>query len=37
MLAGSVRKIGSAIVMGNAIAGMNYTAMAAVSFKPTTN
>lgn len=27
-------KIGSAIVMGNAIAGMHYTAMAAVSFKP---
>ncbi len=30
---GSARKIGSAIVMGNAIAGMHYTAMAAVSFK----
>jgi len=32
---GSARKIGSAIVMGNAIAGMHYTAMAAVSFQPT--
>jgi PAS domain S-box-containing protein len=31
---GSLRKIGSAIVMGNAIAGMHYTAMAAVSFDP---
>ena len=30
---GGVRKIGSAIIMGNAIAGMHYTAMAAVSFK----
>jgi len=32
-LAGSGRKIGSAIMIGNAIAGMHYTAMAAVSFK----
>jgi diguanylate cyclase (GGDEF)-like protein/PAS domain S-box-containing protein len=32
---GCVRKIGSAIIMGNAIAGMHYTAMAAVSFQPT--
>lgn len=30
---GGLRKIGSAIIMGNAIAGMHYTAMAAVSFK----
>jgi PAS domain S-box-containing protein len=35
MAIGNVRKIGSAIVMGNAIAGMHYIAMAAVSFKPT--
>jgi len=34
MLIGNMQKIGSAIVMGNAIAGMHYTAMAAVSFKP---
>ncbi len=34
-LIGSMQKIGSAIVMGNTIAGMHYTAMAAVSFKPT--
>ncbi len=27
-------KIGSGIIMGNTIAGMHYTAMAAVSFKP---
>lgn len=32
---GSLRKMVSAIVMGNAIAGMHYTAMAAVSFKAT--
>jgi len=32
---GSVRKIGSAIVMGVAIAGMHYTAMAAVRFQQT--
>jgi len=34
-LTGNIRKIGSAIIMGNAIAGMHYTAMAAVSFQPT--
>jgi len=34
-VSGSSRKIGSAIVKGNAIAGMHYTAMAAVSFQPT--
>ena len=33
-MTGSVRRFGSAIVMGNAIAGMYYTAMAAVSFTP---
>lgn len=32
---GSLRKMLSAVVMGNAIAGMHYTAMAAVSFKLT--
>jgi len=32
---GSVWKLGSATIMGNAIAGTHYTAMAAVSFKPT--
>ena len=32
---GCVRKLGSALVMGNAIAGTHYTAMAAVSFQPT--
>lgn len=34
-LTGSVRKIGSAIVMGLAIAGMDYTATAADTFRPT--
>lgn len=32
---GNLPKIGSAFLMGNAIAGMHYTGMAAVSFKPT--
>lgn len=32
-MTGSLRKMVSAVVMGNAIAGMHYTAMAAVSFK----
>lgn len=31
---GGIQKIGSAIVLGNAIAGMHYTAMAAASFQP---
>ncbi len=35
MLSGSVWKLGGAVVMGGAIAGMHYTAMAAVSFQPT--
>ncbi len=35
MLTGSLRKLGSATIMGSAIAGMHYTAMAAVNFKPT--
>jgi len=33
-VAGNVRKLGSAIVMGHAVAGMHYTGMAAVSFQP---
>lgn len=33
IIAGSLSKLGSALIMGNAIAGMHYTAMAAVSFK----
>jgi len=33
-LTGNIRKIGSAIIMGNAIAGMHYTAMAAVNQLP---
>ena len=36
-LKGNFRKIGSAIIMGNAIAGMHYTGMAAVHFIPTQN
>lgn len=35
MLTWSVRKLGSAGIMGSAIAAMHYTAMAAVSFQPT--
>jgi len=34
-VAGNVRKLGSAIVMGHAVAGMHYTGMAAVSFQVT--
>lgn len=34
VLAGTLRKIGSASIIGIAIAAMHYTAMAAVSFKP---
>ncbi|BAY48715.1 multi-sensor hybrid histidine kinase [Scytonema sp. HK-05] len=34
MLSGSVWKLGGASIMGGAIAGMHYTAMAAVSFQP---
>ncbi|MEP0768905.1 MHYT domain-containing protein [Trichocoleus sp. ST-U1] len=34
-LTGNLRKIGSAIVMGCAIAGMHYTGMAAVSYQST--
>ena len=30
----NLRKLGGAMLMGNAIAGMHYTAMVAVSFKP---
>lgn len=33
-LIGSAKKIGSAIIMGFAIAGMHYTGMAAVSYEP---
>ncbi len=33
-LIGNMRKLGSAIIMGNAVAGMHYTGMAAVSFQP---
>ncbi len=33
-ISGSFWKLGSAIIMGNAIAAMHYTGMAAVSFKP---
>ncbi|MUL38497.1 response regulator [Gloeocapsopsis dulcis] len=33
-LIGNLRKLGSAIIMGNAVAGMHYTGMAAVSFQP---
>ncbi|MBE9076361.1 PAS domain S-box protein [Romeria aff. gracilis LEGE 07310] len=33
-LIGSAKKIGSAIIMGFAIAGMHYTGMAAVSYQP---
>ena len=33
-MVGSVRKLCSALLMGSAIAGMHYTAMAAVSFQP---
>lgn len=33
-LSGNLQKIGSAIIMGFAIAGMHYTGMAAVSFQP---
>lgn len=35
MLIGSLLKLASATIMGSAIAGMHYTAMAAVNFKPT--
>jgi methyl-accepting chemotaxis protein PixJ len=34
-LIGNVRKLGSALIMGNAVAGMHYTGMAAVQLSAT--